>query len=220
LVLIALLITAEVRRASATGCSEVGLPVERAGVEVGDAHGGIPPSCKVWIRPASVTVRASSARRPGPGGPQAGEVSDDPGAIEGGAADGPPQSPRAAVPRCAEGQPESPQALAALERREAETATLPEALAIDFGRLLRAAVPDLDGGAYADAKSLADLGVVQCMERAGAILLHRLGPEVIRRCQAHAPIFEALYREADVLSLQVALTPERRCLIGERALAS
>src|SRR3954470_19575953 len=69
---------------------------------------------------------------------------------------------------------------AELEAGAAATRTLVEMLAIDFARLLAAAVPEAD----ADAFPAAATGVVQRMEAGGAIV-RACGARVARRLTRH-----------------------------------
>ena len=79
-----------------------------------------------------------------------------------------------------------PEALAALNEGHIASATLPEILAIDQARLLRAAFPGLPAAVDEQARAACQLGIAARMARMGALLLQALGPGAVSACQAHA----------------------------------
>lgn len=78
-----------------------------------------------------------------------------------------------------------PDVLAGLNAGTLPTATLAEGLAIDFARLLTAAVPDVPAEAVALVAGMAGQGITRRMEAAGAVLLDHLGLDGLPRLTAH-----------------------------------
>ena len=68
----------------------------------------------------------------------------------------------------------------------APAATLTECLAVDYARLMQAAVPEIGVQAVALMRADNAAGISTRMRRAAAILLENLGPDAIERLQAHA----------------------------------
>ena len=92
-------------------------------------------------------------------------------------------APRKGARRAADLPPET---LAALNEGHIASATLPEILAIDQARLLRAAFPGLPAAIDEQARAACQLGIAARMARMGALLLQALGPGAVSACQAHA----------------------------------
>ena len=92
-------------------------------------------------------------------------------------------APRKGARRAADLTPET---LAALNEGRIASATLPEILAIDQARLLRAAFPGLPAAVDEQARAACQLGIAARMARMGALLLQALGPGAVSACQAHA----------------------------------
>lgn len=70
-----------------------------------------------------------------------------------------------------------PAVLAALNAGTAESATLAEALAVDFAALAAAAFPALPAGAVARIRAAAAVGVKQRTELVGRLVLEHFGPD-------------------------------------------
>ncbi|MDH1520703.1 DNA alkylation repair protein [Achromobacter mucicolens] len=68
----------------------------------------------------------------------------------------------------------------------APATTLTECLAVDYARLMQAAVPEVGAQALAVMRADAMAGISKRMQRAALILLDTLGPQAIDRLQAHA----------------------------------
>ncbi len=68
----------------------------------------------------------------------------------------------------------------------APATTLTECLAVDYARLMQAAVPEVGAQALAVMRADAAAGISRRMQRAALILLDTLGPQAIGRLQAHA----------------------------------
>ena len=92
-------------------------------------------------------------------------------------------APRKGARRAADLPPET---LAALNEGHIASATLPEILAIDQARLLRAAFPGLPAAIDEQARAACQLGIAARMARMGALLLQALGFGAVSACQAHA----------------------------------
>lgn len=75
--------------------------------------------------------------------------------------------------------------LSALSQGEIESATLVEITALDQGRLLRHAVPQLSQRGHAAAGMANNLGVLKRMAAIAAIVLDELGPDAIELCRTH-----------------------------------
>jgi 3-methyladenine DNA glycosylase AlkC len=78
-----------------------------------------------------------------------------------------------------------PDVVAALNAGTRETKNLAEGLALDFGTLLRAAVPGLAEEAYADIESQAERGVTRRMESCGQAMLDHFGLDGIAEYARH-----------------------------------
>lgn len=91
-------------------------------------------------------------------------------------------TPRTGAPRRDDVPPET---IARLNAGEIETANLMEGLVIDFGTLLRAAVPGLPDEAYDLVDSSKARGITRRMETVGAILFEHLGLDRLREIAGH-----------------------------------
>ncbi len=78
-----------------------------------------------------------------------------------------------------------PAVLAALNAGTTESATLAEALAVDFAALAAAAFPDLPVGAVASIRAAAAVGVKQRTELVGRLLLEHLGADTLTPAVTH-----------------------------------